>query len=249
MWNIYFEELNGKEGLIRGEMLGGSLNYTSRNVIVPDPTLHDNEIDLSYHTFLEVFKYKIIYYIMKLDDIMLSKAYTIWKEASKFNEKVYNIMMYIIRKEDVRILINRNPTLNFYSMLLMKVRMIKPSGTDYALSVPLSILPGLNADFDGDILNIIGMVDKALSYMFRKFDPIRRMIISRDSGLLNEYFSITKGQLIDLYYFATLGRMENDEEETYPVLDNDTGEILWVIEDEIKNYKSGMIPIENAVTV
>ena len=26
MWNIYFEELNGKEGLIRGEMLGGSLD-------------------------------------------------------------------------------------------------------------------------------------------------------------------------------------------------------------------------------
>ena len=85
--------------------------------------------------------------------------------------------------------------------------------------------------------------------MVRKFDPIRRMIISRDSGLLNEYFSITKGQLIDLYYFATIGKMENDEEETYPVQDNETGEIIWVPEYEIKNYKSGMIPIEDAVTV
>ena len=26
MWNIYFNELNGKDGLIRGELLGGSLN-------------------------------------------------------------------------------------------------------------------------------------------------------------------------------------------------------------------------------
>ena len=139
MWNIYFEELNGKEGLIRGEMLGGSLNFTSRNVIVPDPTLHDNEVDLSYHTFLEVFKYKIIYYLMKLDDITLSKAYAIWKNASKFSDKVYDVMQYIIEKEDVRLLINRNPTLNFYSMLLMKVRRIKPDGNDYSLSVPLSI--------------------------------------------------------------------------------------------------------------
>lgn len=40
--------------------------------------------------------------------------------------------------------------------------------------------------------------------MFRKFDPVKRMIISRDTGLLNEYFAIEKGQLIDLYYFATL---------------------------------------------
>ena len=35
---------------------------------------------------------------------------------------------------------------NYYSMLLLKVRKVKRSGTDYCLSVPLSILPGLNAD-------------------------------------------------------------------------------------------------------
>ena len=51
--------------------------------------------------------------------------------------------------------------------------------------------------------------------MFRKFDPITRMIIDRDSGLLNDYFAITKGQLIDLYYFFTLGKCENDEVQTY----------------------------------
>lgn len=36
MWKINFDMLNGKEGFIRGQLLGGSLNYTSRNVIVPD---------------------------------------------------------------------------------------------------------------------------------------------------------------------------------------------------------------------
>jgi DNA-directed RNA polymerase beta' subunit len=142
MWDTYFTEINGKDGLIRGEMLGGSLNYTARNVIVPSPDLHDNEVDLSYHTFLEVFKYKIIYYIMKLDDVTLSNAYAQWREASTFNEKTYQIMQYIIEREDTRILINRNPTLNFYSMLLMKIRKVKHDGEDYALSVPLSILPG-----------------------------------------------------------------------------------------------------------
>lgn len=30
MWDIYFEELNGKTGLIRGELLGGSINYSAR---------------------------------------------------------------------------------------------------------------------------------------------------------------------------------------------------------------------------
>ena len=53
-------------------------------------------------------------------------------------------------------------------------------------------------------------MDKSLKYMFRKFDPITRMIIDRDSGNINNYFTITKGQLIDLYAFATLGKTDND---------------------------------------
>lgn len=213
MWNINFNLLNGKEGFIRDQMLGGSLNFTSRNVIVPAPDLKDNEVDISYHTFLELFKYKIIYYLMKIDDIPLSKAYAIWKKSFIFNKKVYDIMEYINQKEKPRLLINRNPTLNYYSMLLMRIRKIKPTSEDYCLSVPLSILPGLNADFDGDILNIIALLDKSLIYMFRKFDPISRMIIDRDTGLLNNYFMIRKDQMIDLYYFCTIGKTENDQPE------------------------------------
>jgi len=68
----------------------------------------------------------------------------------------------------------------------------------------------------GDILNIIGIETKEIAYIFRKYNPIKRFIIDRDNSMLNEYFSIIKGQLIDLYHFATLGEMENDEPETWP---------------------------------
>ena len=47
------------------------------------------------------------------------------------------------------------------------------------------------------------MMDE-LVHAFRKFDPVSRMIISRDTGFLNDYFAITKGQLIDLYNFCTM---------------------------------------------
>lgn len=40
--------------------------------------------------------------------------------------------------------------------------------------------------------------------MFRKFSPTECMMIDRATGLLNSYFAIEKGQLIDLYYFATI---------------------------------------------
>ena len=86
-------------------------NYTARNVIVPDPTLRDNEVDLSYHTFRELFKPKIINYLKVYEDIPLSKAEDIWEDSFIFNQKVYDIMMMIVKKEEVTLLINRNPTL------------------------------------------------------------------------------------------------------------------------------------------
>lgn len=92
------------------------------------------------------------------------------------------------------------------------------------------------------ILNIIGLVDESISYIFRKFDPIKRMIISRDTGMLNDYFSITKGQLIDLNFFCTMGKMENDEPETYPV--ESKGEIKYVPKSQIGRYKSGMLEVD-----
>jgi hypothetical protein len=68
-------------------------------------------IKVAYNTFLELFKYKIIYYLMKIEDIPLAKAYDIWKRAIVFDKKVYDIMQFIVKQGDVKLLINRNPTL------------------------------------------------------------------------------------------------------------------------------------------
>ena len=97
----------------------------------------------------------------------------------------------------------------------MNIKIVTPTDSDFTLGIPLSILSGLNADFDGDVLNIVAMINREINYLFRKFDPIRRMMISRDTGYLNPYFSIQKGQLIDLLFFCTMGKMKGDREEVY----------------------------------
>ena len=55
-------------------------------------------------------------------------------------------MNYIIEKKKPMILLNRNPTINYYSLVFMKIRKVKRDPNDYTLSVPLGILAGLNAD-------------------------------------------------------------------------------------------------------
>ena len=77
--------------------------------------------------------------------------------------------------------------------------------------------------------------------VFRKFDPVTRMIIDRDSGLLNDYFTIAKGQLIDLYYFCTIGETENDEVETFKCkMENGTVEVLT--KPEMDKFKVEWVP-------
>lgn len=146
MWKFNFELINGKEGYIRNKILGGDMNYSARNVIIPEPTLKDGEIDVSYHTFRIVFAQQIIACLMQQDHIPLKKAMNRWKKSFIFDNYVYEIMKFIVKKYKPMMLINRNPTLNFYSMLLMKIRNVKRDDDDYTLSVGLSILPGLNAD-------------------------------------------------------------------------------------------------------
>ena len=66
--------------------------------------------------------------------------------------------------------------------------------------------------FDGDILNSIAIFEEEFIRMFKNFDPVSKYIMSRKNGRLAEYFAITKGQLIDLYHFATFDDAEGLEE-------------------------------------
>lgn len=204
LWHKNLETISGKPGFIRKQILGGGLNYTSRNVIIPEQSLELDEVVLSYHAFRILFKDKILYYLIKSCDMTLSAAIQKWNEGHSFNNQIYEIMCAILANEKPKILINRNPTLNYYSMLLMKIKMISSNPDDYTMGIPLYILPGLNADFDGDILNIIAMVNKSMEKIFDKFSPVKHMIIDRVTGKINPYFSISKNQMVDLHLFSTV---------------------------------------------
>ena len=231
IWEYNFDMINKKEGMIRNKLICGTLNYTARTVIVPDPRLRVDEVGVSYQQFRIQMKFTIIKYLMRIDNCTMSTAYYRWKDAYKFDEHVYNIMCMIIKREEPCILLNRNPTINYYSMLLMKIKYVSRDPYRTTLAVPLSILPGLNADFDGDILNSIIIILPEFKRMFRNFDPVKKYIISRTDGKLSDYFSIGKGCLVDLYHFATF--TEDDD------LDDDYNEdeLMNHVKEEMKNSK------------
>lgn len=241
MWEYNFELIHKKEGFIRNKLIAGGLNYTSRCVITPDPTLHVDEVDIGYQAFRILFKYRIIYYLMKIDDVPLTTAFYRWKNASKFDPYVYDVMMHIVKTEHPRILLNRNPTLNYYSMLSMRIRKIQKNDRRHTLAVPLMILEGLNADFDGDILNLIALFEPEFIHMFKNFDPIEKFIISRTTGELDPKFTMRPGQQIDLYHFWTFEIDESEED----VEVEDPDELLEMVREWDKESELRKMTEEN----
>ena len=206
LWNSTFEIIKKKSGTIRDKILGGRLNFSSRNVIVPDKDLRPDEIKLGYTTFLELYKLEIISILVNMLDIDHPRAWNIWKEATiNFSEQIYKIMQYMTKHREIVCEINRNPTINYGSILAMKVKDVVPDIDDYTMSLPESVLVLLNADFDGDVLNINSLkIDSIRKEYYEKLNPMDNIFIDRNDGKYSLDASLIKDQAIGLYTFANI---------------------------------------------
>lgn len=126
LYGLVFELIDQKDGHIKSEILGGMINYSSRCVIIPDPELKSDEVRLSYMSFLELFKFEIIACLVKLGNLTENEAYEQWFKARiQYSPKIYEVMNYILKKRKPKVIINRNPTINYGSLLCVKIKSIK----------------------------------------------------------------------------------------------------------------------------
>ena len=131
----------------------GRYNYSARNIITPSSGyLRADEIGLSYSTFMELYRSELLNLYQKLQGCTLKEASNAWKRGTvTFDETFYNIMNYMVHdkkcKKYMNLLINRNPSINYGSFLMMKVAYVKRDIKDKTLTIPSNTLASLNADF------------------------------------------------------------------------------------------------------
>ena len=142
LWGLNFSLIDGKHGWTRGNLLGGEFNFSGRSVIVLDPTLHCDEVDISYKAFIVQYRGHIIRRIIKDKGWTITKASNYLSSKFMYDDYVYKIMCDIVREEHPKIILNRNPTITFGSILLMNIRRVKPDASDVTLAIPSAILPG-----------------------------------------------------------------------------------------------------------
>jgi DNA-directed RNA polymerase subunit beta' len=144
------ENIKGKGGLIRNQMMGSRLNFSARNIISPAIAGYKiDEVVLPYLTFLILYKYEIINEIAKIKNIQLIRAEKIWYKATlNMDEEIYMLMKKMIIEEDIGILLNRNPTISYGSILYLRVAGIKHNYDDLTMSIHNGILSLLAGDYD-----------------------------------------------------------------------------------------------------
>lgn len=178
LWALNFSLIDGKHGWTRANVLGGEFNYSGRSVIVLDPSLKIDEVDMPYKAFIEQYKGTIIKRIIRDRGWTITKASNYVASKFMYDDYIYKIMCDIIKEEQPKIILNRNPTITFGSILMMKIRKIKKDSDDVTLAIPSAILPGLNADFDGDVLNDLALTMEEFWELFDGFSP-KNMLINR----------------------------------------------------------------------
>lgn len=134
-------KLHGKKNLIRGKMIGKRNDYTSRSVVIPDPTLSITEIALPREMIAKVYLH---HYLEKLapEEIAFVKSKSADVIADEINK--LGILDYVYAG------MNRAPSLHTLSYLSYKVKVCG----GYAIRVNPLVCEGYNMDFDGDTVGI-----------------------------------------------------------------------------------------------
>jgi DNA-directed RNA polymerase subunit beta' len=136
------DNLKGKRGLFRANLLGKRVDYSGRSVIVVGPSLALNECGLPKFMALELFRPFVISELLKKE-----LAYNIRGAGRLIDDgipEVWAILEEVIK--DKYVLLNRAPTLHRLGIQAFKPKLIEGS----AIQVHPLVCTAFNADFDGD---------------------------------------------------------------------------------------------------
>jgi DNA-directed RNA polymerase subunit beta' len=136
------DNLKGKRGLFRANLLGKRVDYSGRSVIVVGPSLALNQCGLPKFMALELFRPFVISELLKKE-----LAYNIRGAGRLIDDgipEVWAILEDVIK--DKFVLLNRAPTLHRLGIQAFKPVLIEGN----AIQVHPLVCTAFNADFDGD---------------------------------------------------------------------------------------------------
>jgi hypothetical protein len=164
---------------------------------------------------MELLRFHIINILKKSYSYNYSQAYYEWYKAKIApNPIMKELMMNIIRESrygGLPILFNRNPTIQYGSILMMKCIGITDS---YSMQVNSLCLRYIAGDYDGDTINnILLLNDDIIKRALITLNPVNAMIISKNDGTFNPDANLQTESLITINTIRHLAERYSEEEE------------------------------------
>ena len=155
--------LKGKDGRIRGNLMGKRVNYSARSVITPDPNLEIDQVGVPRSiaenlTYPEVVTKENCERLQRWVDDRQLVNFIEFPDGTQKNLALVDgpVTIYpqcvLHRKlqDDDLVIFNRQPSLHKMSMMAHRVKILPYS----SFRLNLSVTTPYNADFDGDEMNL-----------------------------------------------------------------------------------------------
>jgi len=178
MYSEYYDKyLFKKSGSIRKHNTAARSPFTARAVIVALASPHSiDEIYIPWSIGVTLLRPHLINKLVNKKGYTHKKASSILFSAVKlYNPLLDELMNEIINETKdaesglpgIPCVLMRNPSLLIGSLLYMRIARIKKDPMDTSISLPILACKSLNADFDGDALNIMLLLDNDMAEMFK----------------------------------------------------------------------------------
>ena len=168
------QELTPKEGVIRRNSLGTKTIMSGRGIIISKTGPQDHvEIGVPWFMALGAFRQIFINKLVRRGFTLNQAVNHIRMSTACYSPTLHDIMKEMLSEAPegkMWCLYDRNPSLKHGSMQLGSV-VFKIDPTDKCIDFPIPNVKSPNADFDGDQINIMFLIDGALIRYVTTFLP------------------------------------------------------------------------------
>ena len=205
--------LGGKTGRIRGSLYGTRMNFSARVVNVSRvsenyPSLRG--ISIGIRTFLELYKYEIFAALWRMPRFSLCTTWEIMRfirnqinSKSDYDKDILDIVNRLVNDHNPGMwtLVNRNPTMDLGSTQMMQIVEVVPDPSYLCIGLPFTSMPSMNADVDGDVLNLMPLYEKNMIREFMALCPDAMINNIRGLHGFDWSFFPGKDQMVSLFRF------------------------------------------------
>ncbi|MDD4309826.1 MAG: DNA-directed RNA polymerase subunit beta', partial [Candidatus Cloacimonetes bacterium] len=214
------DQLKGKQGRFRQNLLGKRVDYSGRSVITVGPELKLYQCGIPKDMAVELFKPYLIEKLQKMGEV--DKVKNAKKLIEKKQPEIWSILEEVIK--DYPVLLNRAPTLH-----RLGIQAFMPVLTDNkAIQLHPMVCVPFNADFDGDQMGVYVPLSLEAQIEARVLMLSTRNLLLPSNGRLA--MAANQDIVLGCYYLTM--------EETAPPLDFDKLRHFYGADDVIAAYEA-----------